>query len=41
MSPLHDMHFPATLTAYICRRFIPAAAFLVSILLKENHRTAG
>jgi len=41
------MHFPAILrnyhgmTAYICRRFIPTTAILVSILLKEKHRMAG
>jgi len=41
------MHFPAILrnyngmTTYICHWFIPTTAFLVSILLKENHRIAG
>ena len=43
------MHFPAILcnynamtggTACICRRFILTTAFLVSILLKENHKIA-
>jgi len=29
------------MTVYICRRFIPTTAFLVGILLKENHRIAG
>ena len=46
-TPLHVMHFLAVLrnyngmTAYICCRFIPTTAFLVTILLKKNHRIAG